>query len=92
MSSAEAQAELRGVAFDLVRLEERCQEVLSSLPRSEDEVAIFEGRIPWDLPTELRTTVECLLEVEIRPAVELPERASQVTEVDLRREFHAGRN
>ncbi|HSL84516.1 MAG TPA: hypothetical protein VLF66_17215 [Thermoanaerobaculia bacterium] len=54
MSAAEAQAALRAIAFDPFRIEERCQEVLDSLLRSEDEEAMFEGRIPWDLPTQLR--------------------------------------
>ncbi len=53
---------------------------MGSLPRSEDEAAVFEGRIPWGLPTELRTTVEGLLEVELCPAFESLEQASQVTE------------
>lgn len=63
---AEAQAALRSVAFDLVRLEERCREILDSLPRSPDKAAIFEGWSPWDLPTELPTPVECVPEAEIR--------------------------
>lgn len=92
MTAAEAQAALRAIAFDLVRLEERWQMVLDALPRSDDEAAMFEGSIPWDLPTELRTTVECLLEAEIRPAIESLERASQVTEENLRREFRPERN
>jgi hypothetical protein len=33
MTAAEAQAALRAIAFDLVRLEECCQEVLDALPR-----------------------------------------------------------
>lgn len=43
---AEAQAALRAIAFDLVRLEERCQEVVDALPRSPDEAGMFQGRIP----------------------------------------------
>lgn len=34
--------------------------------------------------------MECLLEAEIRPTIESLERASQVTEEDLRREFRPG--
>lgn len=37
MTGAEAQAALRSIAFDLIRLEERGQEVLDNLPRSENE-------------------------------------------------------
>lgn len=32
MTAAEAQAKLRATAFELVRIEERCQEVLHSRP------------------------------------------------------------
>lgn len=67
MTAAETQTALRAIAFDLVRLEERCQTVLDALPRSENQAAMFEGRITWDLPSELRTTVESLLEGEIAP-------------------------
>lgn len=41
---------------------------------------MFEDRLTWDLPPELRAVVECMLEVQIRPAIESLERASQVTE------------
>lgn len=92
MTAAEAQAALRAIVFDLVPLEERCQEVLDSLPLSDNEVAMLEARIPWDLPIEIRTTVGSLLEGEIHPAIESLERASQVTEEDLRREFRPGSN
>lgn len=70
MTAAQAQVALRAIAFDFVRLEERCQEVLDSLPWSENEVAMFEGRIPWDLATELRTTVEsCWRQRSARPRI-----------------------
>ena len=46
-------------------MEERCQEVLDSLPRCDDELGMLEGRIAWDLPTELRTTIECMLVEEV---------------------------
>jgi hypothetical protein len=37
-----------------------------------------------DLPKELLTTNECLLEAKIRTAMESLERTSEVTEADLR--------
>jgi hypothetical protein len=46
---------------------------------------MIEGRIAWDLPTELRTTIECVLEGQLRPAVESLERAARVTEEEQRR-------
>lgn len=93
MTAAEVRAALRSIAFELVRLEERGQEVLDSVPRSEDEAVMFKGRIPWDLPTELRATIECLREEEIRrPVIESLVRVCQVTADGLLREFRPGRN
>jgi hypothetical protein len=45
VTATQAQAALRAIAFDLVRLEERCQDVLDSQPRSENEDAMFEGKM-----------------------------------------------
>jgi hypothetical protein len=53
---AEAHAALRSIAFELVQLEERCQEILVSVPRSP-----IDREITGDLPTELLTTIECVL-------------------------------
>lgn len=87
MTAAEAQATLSAIALDLLGIEDRCQQLLESLPRSPDEDAMIEGRIPLDLPTELRATVECFMVDELRPAVESLERAARVSEEELRREF-----
>ena len=92
MTPAEVQAALSAIALDLLGVEDRCREILASLPRSPNEDAMIEGRMAWDLPTELLTTIECLMEDQLRPAVESLEQASQVTEMDLHREFRAGRN
>lgn len=83
---AEAQAELRAIAFEMVRLEERCQEVSDTLPWPDNEAVMFVGEIAWDLPTALLTTVECMLEDLLRPAVESLERAARVSEGELRGE------
>lgn len=52
---------------------------------------MFEGRIPWDLPTELRTIVECLLEGEVRPAIESLRGPPQLTDDGLLMESQPGR-
>jgi hypothetical protein len=91
LTPPEAQAALTAIALDLLALEDRCREILASLPRSPDEDAMIEGRMAWDLPTELRTTIECLMEDHLRPAVESLERAARVSEEELRREFHQRR-
>lgn len=84
---AEAQAALAAMTLDLLREEDRCREILASVSRSPNEVAMFVGEIAWDLPTDLLTTIECVLEDQLRPAVESLERAARTSEDELRREF-----
>lgn len=92
MTALEVQAALAAMTLDLLALEDRCREILASLPRSPTEEAMFVGEIAWDLPTELLTTIECVLEDQLRPAVESLERAARVSEEELRREFRPGRS
>lgn len=87
MTAAEAQAAPRSIAFELVRVEERRREILASLHRSPNKEAMFVGEIAWDLPTELLTAIECVLEDQLRPAVESLERVSRVSEDELRQGF-----
>lgn len=86
MTAAEVQAALAAMTLDLLALEDRCREILARLPRSPNEEAMFVGEIAWDLPTELLTTIQCVLEDQLRPAVESLERVSRVSEEDLRRD------
>ena len=84
MTPAEAQVELRAVADQLLAVEDRLRAVWEAVPRSPDEDDMFDGRIPWDLGTEVRTVVECV-EEELRGLVKSLERVSRVTEDELRR-------
>jgi hypothetical protein len=92
LTAAEVQAALAAIALDLLGVEDRCREILASLPRSPEEDAMIEGRMAWDLPTELRTTIECFLVDELRLGIESLERAARVSEDELRREFLPGKN
>jgi hypothetical protein len=92
LTPTEVQAALSAIALNLLGIEDRCQQLLASLPRSPDEDAMIEGRIPLDLPTELRATVECFMVDELRPAIESLERVARVSEEELRREFRPRRN
>jgi hypothetical protein len=89
VTPVEAQAELRAIAEELLAVEDRLRRVWESVPRSPDEDAMFEGRRPWDLATEIRTVVECVGE-ELRRVVESLERVSRVTEEDLPGESNGG--
>jgi hypothetical protein len=75
VTPAEAQGELRAVADQLLAVEDRLRAVWEAVPRSPDEDDMFEGRIPWDLATEIRTVVECV-EEELRGVVESLARVS----------------
>ena len=90
MTPAEAQAELRAVADQLLVVEDRLRAVWEAVPRSPGEDQMFEGRIPWDLATEVRTVVECVGE-ELRGVVKSLERVSRVTEGNLGRD-HLSQN
>lgn len=78
MTTAEDQVALRAIAFQLVRLEERCQEVLDSLaPAGERGGDVRRGgRLgPGD---GAAATIECVLEVQLRPAVDSLEGAARM--------------
>lgn len=78
MTTAEAQVELRAIAEELLAVEDRLRRVWEAVPRSPNEDAMFEGKMAWDLATEVRTVVECVGE-ELRSVVESLERGSRVT-------------
>ena len=90
MTPAEAQVELRAVADQLLAVEDRLRAVWEAVPRSPNEDAMFEGRIPWDLATEVRAAIECVGE-ELRGVVKSLERVSTMTDEVLRREFQQRR-
>jgi hypothetical protein len=78
VTPAEAQGELRAVADQLLAVEDRLRAVWEAVPRSPDEDAMFEGKMAWDVATEIRTVVECV-EEELRGVVKSLERVSRVT-------------
>jgi hypothetical protein len=84
---AEAQQALRQLGEDLGSLTARLEKLARCFPRHPDEDAMLESRIPSDVSTEVLTSVECVLHDHLRPAVQILEKASQITEEDLRREF-----
>jgi hypothetical protein len=77
VTPAEAQAEIRSIAEELLAVEDRLRRVWEAVPRSADEDAMFEGKKAWDLATEIRAVVECVRE-DLRRVVESLERVSRV--------------
>jgi hypothetical protein len=76
VTPAEAQVEIRAIAGELLAVEDRLRRVWEAVPRSPDEDEMFEGKMAWDLATEVRTMVECVGE-ELRRVVESLERVSR---------------
>ncbi|HEX5758959.1 MAG TPA: hypothetical protein VF121_07165 [Thermoanaerobaculia bacterium] len=82
---------LREVAGKLATLVLRLESLTTALPRSGEEDSMLELLIPSDVPTEVRTTIECVLHDDLRPAIRALTQASEVTEEELRRDFQGAR-
>jgi hypothetical protein len=84
---AQAQAALGEVAYRLLALVDALEGVLRDLPRPADVADREEGRLPYDVTTDLLATIECVLEDELRPAIASLQRSAQVTDAELARDF-----
>ena len=82
-----AQAALAEIALQLVAIEDRLTRIVDSLPVLPNQEDMLEHRVPYDVATKLAGMIQCVVADEIRPAIEYLERAAQVTDKDLRREF-----
>jgi hypothetical protein len=60
-----ARAKVLEGALDLAGLKLRLQALSDSLPRSPREDAMLEGEIPADVPTEMRTTINAVVEDQL---------------------------
>lgn len=69
-------------ADEMEGLEERIEEVLTSLPEPSD--AALEYEIPYDVDTGVVTTLEYLLHRDVAPAIQSLRAAASVTPEDLR--------
>ena len=88
--SPQVAAALRAVgeiAGELRALIARLESIAASVPRSADEDAMLELRLPSDVATELLSRIECVLHDNLQPAAESLEKAAAVTAGALRREF-----
>lgn len=74
-----AQAGLLEIAGELAAIEQRLERIKEDLPESPDRDAMEEGSIPYDMPTDMRGTIECVVADDIRPAIETLTEASRVT-------------
>jgi hypothetical protein len=79
VTPAEAQAEIRAVAEELLAVEDRLRRVWEAVPRSPDEDEMFEGKMAWDVATALRVDLECVLEEQLQAVIRTLEKASRST-------------
>jgi len=84
---ANAQATLGEVAYQLLALVDALEGILRELPRPPDLADREEGRLPYNVATDVLATIECVLEDELRPAIASLQRSAQVTAAELERDF-----
>jgi hypothetical protein len=71
----------------LLALVDALEGILRELPRPPDLADREEGRLPYNVATDVLATIECVLEDELRPAIASLQRSAQVTDAELAREF-----
>jgi hypothetical protein len=84
---AGAQAALAVAAFEVKRAADLLDEIHAALPEPPDIEDRQEGRKPYDCATDILATIECVLEDNLRPAVETLWRSARVTDADLEHEY-----
>jgi hypothetical protein len=84
---ARAQAALGDAAGQVLAVAARLEEVHAGLPPPPDINDRQEGRLPYDVATDVLATIECVLEDDLRPAAEALRRSAQVTDAELEREY-----
>jgi hypothetical protein len=88
-TGARAQAALGEVVYQLLAVADALEAAYRSLPRPPDLADREEGRLPYNVATEILATIECVLEDDLRPAIQTLQRAAQITDAELEREFRA---
>ncbi len=86
---ARAQNALGDAVFQLHAVVDLLEEVYAGLPPPADIEDRQEGRKPYDVPTDILATIECVLEDDLRPAIETLRRSAITTDPKLEREYQA---
>jgi hypothetical protein len=86
---ARAQAQLADEANALRAIADRLSDVHGWLPPPPDLADRQEGRLPYEVTTDVLATIECVLEDNLRPAIESLQRSARVTDAQLRRQWRA---
>ena len=83
----EAQTALGEVAYQLVALVETLDAIHSGLPEPPDIEDRQEGFKPYDRATDGLATIECVLEDDLKPAIESLQFSATVTDAELEEEY-----
>jgi hypothetical protein len=67
------------------------EEIYRGLPPPANLADRQEGRRAYDVATDVLATIECVLEDDLRPAVETLQRSASVTDAELERQFQEWR-
>jgi hypothetical protein len=81
-----AQVILEDAACQLLDIEQRLKDTHERLPAPPDIDARQEGELPYDRATDILGTIECVIEDNIRPAVEVLRRSAYITDAQLEAE------
>ena len=84
---ARAQTAVGEVAYQLLAAVDALKLVYEGLPPPADLNERQEHLKPYDVATEVLGTIECVLEEALRPAIRDLQRAAQITDAALEREF-----
>jgi hypothetical protein len=87
LTIARAQAALSAAACQVLAVVDLLEEVYHSLPPPADLADRQEGRKAYDIATDVLATIECVLEDDLRPAVETLQRSASVSDAELERQF-----
>lgn len=82
-------SQVEGTANELTAIQRRIRRMADEAPEPPDEM--LEHEMPYDLHTELLTTLECVAEDELGGAIEKLRAAAAATPEQLRRLWEEGR-
>ncbi|MEA2602590.1 MAG: hypothetical protein QOF89_3582 [Acidobacteriota bacterium] len=89
VATGDPQAQAAALAAEMEGLKEHVEEVLTALPEPAD--AALEHEIPYDVDTEVVTTLECVLHRDLAPAIRSLRGAATVTPAELREHWERER-
>ena len=84
---ARAQAVLGAAVCQLLAVVDLLEEVHAGLPPPADIADRQEGNKPYDVATDVLATIECVLEDDLRPAIESLQRSASATDEELGQQF-----